>query len=531
MDTVYEYVHKPWAHKSGALGHGTVLVATILGSAAVLYSLYLAVYRLYFSPLSVFPGPRLAALTHWYEAYYDLVSKGEGGQFTFEIKRMHQKYGPIVRINPDELHIDDPEFYSEIYCQSSASRPIDKSTKFKYRFGIPNATFSTTTAEHHRVRRAAIAPFFSKARVRNLNDNLLEITERISHRLSSEYAGTGRVINVSDMWGAMTADVITELAFGRSADCTSAPDFKSSFSTAMGNLAWSGHWNSHFRFLVEMMNWVPDHILSILVPPFAPIMKYRAETSLQISSILSGKNIQARDGSTPTIFHDILASNLPAEELSLQRLSEESISVNGAGQETVMWTLTVACFYILDQPKTQACLKTELINAMPDSSKILPWEQLEKLPYLSAVIAESLRLGYGQVQRLPRINRLGAWKYGDWIIPPGVIVGMDAYHMHTNEDIFPEPLEFKPERWLQDQKDADRVSRLSQYLVPFSRGSRACVGIHLAYMELMTALATIFRRHEFELFDTDRTDVEFTLDMIRPMPKRNSKGVRVIVKS
>lgn len=115
-------------------------------------------------------------------------------------------------------------------------------------------------------------------------------------------------------------------------------------------------------------------------------------------------------------------------------------------------------------------------------------------------------------------------------IPAGTTVGMDAYHMHTNEAVFPDPLEFKPERWLGSPTGPGGVHPLSHYLVPFSRGSRACVGIHLAYMEMTTALATIFRRHELELFETTRGDVDFVLDFIRPMPQRGSRGVRFIVK-
>lgn len=142
----------------------------------------------------------------------------------------------------------------------------------------------------------------------------------------------------------------------------------------------------------------------------------------------------------------------------------------------------------------------------------------------------ALRLSYGAVQRIPRVNRLGVWKYGGIEIPPGIPVSMDAYHMHSSKTIFPEPLEFRPERWLSNPKGPDGVHPLSHYLVPFSRGSRACIGMHLAYMELAVALATVFRRHELELFKTDRSDVDFAVDLVRPMPKWRSKGVRVIVK-
>lgn len=57
-----------------------------------------------------------------------------------------------------------------------------------------------------------------------------------------------------------------------------------------------------------------------------------------------------------------------------------------------------------------------------------------------------------------------------------------------------------------------------------------CLGMPLAYMELYVALATIFRRHELELFETERSDADFVLDVVVPMPRRGSKGVRVVVR-
>jgi hypothetical protein len=102
------------------------------------YIAYVLVHRLYFSPLAGFPGPKLAAATHWYEFYYDYWCNGK---YIFEIEKMHKKYGgsstdyytvlptlhraltiwegPIIRINPEELCIHDPGFYNEIYCTES----------------------------------------------------------------------------------------------------------------------------------------------------------------------------------------------------------------------------------------------------------------------------------------------------------------------------------------------------------------------------------------------------------------------------
>ena len=151
-----------------------VLPALALGFS-ILYGIGLVVYRLYISPLARFPGPKLAAATHWYQRYFDLIAKRHGGQFLWEIKRMHEEYGPIVRITPDELHIDDPDYWHEVYCNSTSTRPIDKQEKLRYRFGVPDALFSTPDSENHRRRRQAMANFFSRQRLREANGRLSSI--------------------------------------------------------------------------------------------------------------------------------------------------------------------------------------------------------------------------------------------------------------------------------------------------------------------------------------------------------------------
>ncbi|KAI5864077.1 cytochrome P450 [Durotheca rogersii] len=518
-DSLVFYDPRPWL---------SLAVSCLLG-LSILRAVGLVVYRLRFSPVAKFPGPRLAAATHWYEAYFDLVSRG-GGQWTFQIKRLHEEYGPVVRINPDELHIDDPEYYDVIYGNSSPNRPIDKIEKFRYRFGVPEATVQSAKAEVHRRRRAAIAPCFSRGRIRNRNDDLQRILDRISHRLETEFSGTDKVLNVNDMWAAMASDIITEIAFARPTDYSGAPDFQSPFAQATAKMVRFGHLNTHFGVLASAMNWLPDAVLGMLVPPIRPILAFRKEMGDQIQEILSGKNMDVKETSHLTIFHDALSADLPAEDLTYTRLQQEAMGVNGGAVETTSWALTVTLFHVLHSPSIKSQLRAELETFMPDPTQILTWDELEELPYLSAVIMEGLRLSFGSVQRLPRVNRLGALEYEQWKIPPNTPVSMDAYHIHTNEAIFPNPSAFRPERWLGDPTGPGGAHPLSHYMVSFGRGARNCLGVNLAWMELYVALATILRRHDLELFETGRDDVDFAVDLVRPMPKWNSKGVRVVVK-
>lgn len=107
---------------------------------------------------------------------------------------------------------------------------------------------------------------------------------------------------------------------------------------------------------------------------------------------------------------------------------------------------------------------------------------------------------------------------------------MDIYSIAHDEKLYPDSFTFKPERWLNNPKGPDGQKYLSRYMVSFSKGSRSCVGMHLAYAEVYIALATVFRRFSFELFETDRTAVDCHSDMFVPHPKHGTKGVRVMVK-
>jgi hypothetical protein len=85
----------------------------------LLCTIAVGIYRLWLSPIADFPGPRLAALTFWYEGYYDVV---RDGQYSFKIQELHDTYGPVVRINPCELHVSDAEFYHTLYVGGSSRR-------------------------------------------------------------------------------------------------------------------------------------------------------------------------------------------------------------------------------------------------------------------------------------------------------------------------------------------------------------------------------------------------------------------------
>lgn len=240
-----------------------------------------------------------------------------------------------------------------------------------------------------------------------------------------------------------------------------------------------------------------------------------------------------------TIFHELLNSDLPEEEKGVERLTDLALNIIGAGQETVAWILTVITCHLLSNPTVLRKLKTELAAAITDPGISTPETTLENLPYLTGVIKEGLRLGYGvstRLQRIPHEPLIFSSGGRDWVIPAGTPVGMTSVLMHHDESIFPHSKEFKPERWIQNP-------RLDQYLVAFTKGSRQCLGMNLAYAEMYLWLAAVYRRFGskevrfgsdegvLELVDTDLSDVEIVADRFVPVVKSDSKGVRVRVLS
>lgn len=194
---------------------------------------------------------------------------------------------------------------------------------------------------------------------------------------------------------------------------------------------------------------------------------------------LYGKKVETNneDGPQRTIFHELLESDLPAEEKTLERLWQEGQVVVGAGADTTAAALTVITYHILANPHVLAALRTELITALPDPTLPPTLQKVEQLPWLSAVINEGLRLSNGVSTRLARVSPVEPMKFQDWEIPAGVPVGMTSILMHQNERVWgPDPMRFFPERWL----DPGEARRLDRYMVAFTKGSRQCIGMKYA---------------------------------------------------
>lgn len=285
--------------------------------------------------------------------------------------------------------------------------------------------------------------------------------------------------------------------------------------------------------MIKSLKMLPENIVAMLSPPMRAVLDFNKEMEVQI---LRAKAVHASGPKNPVVnsmFTALLDSDLPPSELETKRLQQEAIAVTGEGIETTMYMLSTCSYHLMANPAILAKLKAELVTAIPDPHILPRLDELMQLPYLTNMVNEALRFGYGTPQRIPRLSPdpmvyHSVHDSNNYRLPVGSVVSMDNYTTSHDPWLYPDPFVFRHERWDGDARAPDGKP-LTRYLVAFGRGTRSCVGMPLAYADLYIALATFFRRFKCELYETDRDAVDLFLDSFVPRPRPGTKGVRVKV--
>ncbi|CRK25495.1 hypothetical protein BN1708_004036 [Verticillium longisporum] len=465
--------------------HPTLNFVTLAVAAAVAAVVLAAWRRVYRHPLSKFPGPKWAASTLWVEFYWDVVRRGI---FMWKIREMHSDYGPIVRINPHELHVSDPDFFDDLYV---ANRRLDN----------------------------ALNPFFSARAVTALEPVLRAKVDKLAARFEA-IARTGEVVRLDAAFMALTMDIICDYAFAADRGYLDEPDFKLQWKETILGAFEGGALSRQFPWILPVMKGLPLPVVSAINPAVGHLFWWQQSVRKQVGPILEGVADSA--GARQTIFHALRDSPLPQQEKTLDRLCDEAEILTGAGSETTAQAITRLMFYLKHAPETLVKVRRELDGVVRQGGQVPSWIELQRLPYLSAAIKEAIRLSYGVTTRLPRICHEDI-RYKDWIIPAGTPISMTPHDVLTDPDVFPEPHTYRPERWL----EAGTAGRkLDRYFVPFGKGARQCPGMNLAHAEMFLTASTIISRFDWELFETGLDDVTCQHDFFVAVAKLDSKGQR-----
>jgi cytochrome P450 len=217
-------------------------------------------------------------------------------------------------------------------------------------------------------------------------------------------------------------------------------------------------------------------------------LKETAEDTSKLLSLTTTSSLE--DEASRTIVHEIADSKLPPSEKELSRIYDEVAAITGAGFETIDSVLRLLFYHVFSNAEILQRLRAELNAANVTPSTKIEIKSLEKLPYLTSVIMEGLRLSPAIGSRTARIAPDRYLFYGDWPIPAGTPVGMTTILIHTDETLYPDPLCFNPDRWT----DTEKRKKLDKTYAPFSRGTRICLGMQ--YVRVLFDFPTRFTFHQ-----------------------------------
>lgn len=392
-----------------------------------------------------------------------------------------------------------------------------------------NSAFKTLQHDLHRQRRGRLSPFFSKASIRKLEPLVSNKVRRLCSRLE-QTSGSGAVVSLTHAFVALTLDIISRVCFGFSYDFLEADTYAEQWHRQMDSMTRSAHMTRQFPWLT----YLAGYIARFIRPGSSIAVSNKRQKDLfhQVQLTINRHTSGEKPPSDAfTVFDSILDSDVPPVEKSRYRLAEEAQALIGAGSLTTANALETIIYHLLSNEGCLSLLLAELKDAIPELTTIPTLAEVEKLPYLTAVIYEGLRLSIGVAHRLSRISPDVAYTYQGVTIPRGAAVGMTVLDILENPGIFPAPDAFIPRRWLPLESPQAR-QRYQWLQTAFGGGTRICLGINLAWAELYLATACVIRRFggRMSLYDVvlDR-DVKITVDGFNALPSKESKGLRVII--
>ncbi|KAI1432335.1 cytochrome P450 [Xylaria sp. CBS 124048] len=441
------------------------------------------------SPLRVLPGPRISLFTSLVLKYQEFRALR-----TRYIHSLHLRYGPVVRIAPNEVSFASLEGIKEIY--GSGGSGYDK-TEFYDLFKVygRRTMFTTLNKEDHAKRKRILADRYANSNIMK-SQSLQGIAERSRRFLEKCSPSIDQTIDLFIYLHDYAFDGVTHQLFHPygSDSLQSSQD-----EDIMKQVAFD---DSLQNRLVQYYNPLLHRIIGQVLAMFA---KAR-ETPLADEFVLAAA--QNRDPEQFTLLHRMQNETGDLEQIDM---AAECLDHMAAGIETTGDSL---CFLMweLSQPRSlhiQRRLQEELV-ANPDVS-------FDKLAYLDAVVLEGLRCFPAIPMSLPRYVPRGGRTIHGFFIPEHTIVSSQAYSAHRiDQTVFPQPDLFRPERWLEGKGAFDR----KRLFFAFASGGRGCIGKHLALAEMKILLRDVYSRFT-TLPDgsiTDR-DMEMADQLISSQPK------------
>ncbi|KAB8073608.1 putative cytochrome P450 monooxygenase [Aspergillus leporis] len=497
------------------------IVALSATAVAIVLLYKLIIYPAFLTPLSKIPN------AHWTAPISPawILWKRFKSQNNRTIQAAHARLGPIVRLSPSEISINCVEDgIKTVYTGG-----FEKHEWYPRVFGSLGTVsmFTMTGSKAHSVRKRMLSNIYSKSFLQS-SPHLRLISETIIFDrflpIIQEAVSSNAPVEVHDLNQGLTMDFVSAYLFGLANGENWLQN--QSFRRRMLHY-YQGRkpYEFYHQEVPNLLSWTKS-IGIRLIPKWCDEANGvldtwvlglcdRAEQCLQSTEA----NVEpvAYKHLNQAITKQSLQNEGTEDDLKQQRLNIacEMNDQLTAGFETSAVALTYLLWELSRHSDLQKELRSELLTLEPrvlfprsSDSKGLPQAKaIDSLPLLDAIVTETLRLHAPIPGIQPRVTPYPSCDlagYSD--IPANTRVNAQAYSLHRNPDVFPDPETWEPKRWLKNLNSNSDLEERRRWFWAFGSGGRMCVGSNLALQEIKLVAAAIYTNFKTSIVNDDNIE-------------------------
>ncbi|KAL9122769.1 MAG: hypothetical protein Q9187_000686 [Circinaria calcarea] len=426
------------------------------------------------------------------------------GNLVTDVRRIHEQYGDIVRLAPNELSFAKEGAWHDIFAARPGHKPFPKNPIFfKAPPGQPeNMVTTPDDADHSRMRKLLAPAFTERAMmkqepiIQSYVNLLMSKLKGLVNEHDPEKKGTGAVVNIVNWYNFYTFDVIGSLGLGEAFGClensTYHPWVSLIFNFLKGMTLAAA---TRYYPLLELL------LLKLIPSSIKKMQKDHYQVALDKIHRRMNLEKERDDFMTP-----VLKNSPNFEKMSLKEIESTFSILIVAGSETIATVLSGITNELVKAPTELRKLVQEIRSTFKSESDIT-FTALKNLPFLNAVCHEGLRLCNPVSAGLPRLVPKGGDTVCGHFLPEYTNVTVSPTALSFSKAHFAHPESFLPDRFLPEsfrpaQFAADKRSNQQ----PFGLGPRNCIGKTLAWAQLRIVLAKIVWNFDMEAMEGRKLD-------------------------